>query len=494
MPPFAISQVVQDAQRAAIYSGSKQPFKVMARTLVNFPTFLLYSTLGKKHTLVKELESMGIRGGVDIDVSNPTREARIEAGMDKLPAWSRVLKLLETVTNTSDLAARAAVYKTLIEESGGDKALAANAARELINFRRRGTSEVVSWGVAAIPFFNAYIQGMDVLYRAARGTESASGLSKGQARAQFVKSMLGATAIGFVYAWTMAGDEEYENAEDYLKDRAWLLGGDIKIPMPAEIGVIAKVIPERIVRYIKRYGTDEEQRIATAFGEYMKGSVVNAFSSPNATPAVVKPVLEWMINYSFFTGRSVVPESLKNKEAFLQVGSTTSEPARAIGNALNLSPLKVENFISGVFGMAGSMVMQFGDAMLTDRGDRPLYKMPLLSTFSYDPIGNKSRSEFYALSENINKVKTTFDELAKRDPDAALEYLDKANHAGLYAAAGWREARQEQLARLTAMRKFIEDDKDMPGDEKRQQLDALRVLAQEINSDVREMAKFLSEN
>lgn len=494
MPPFAISQVIQDAQRAAIFSGTKQPFKVMGRTLVNFPTFLMYNALGKKHPLVRELEKIGVVGAYDLNVLNPTEEARIEAGLEKMPKWKSVVRALDKITTTSDLSARAAVYQTILEDTGQDKARAAQTARELINFRRRGTSEIVSWGVAAIPFFNAYIQGMDNIYRSIKGTDAPSALEKNVARAKFFKSMAGAFAIGTAYALLMAGNDEYEEAEDYLKDRAWLLPGGIRIPMPPELGVVFKVLPERIVGYFRREGTEEEQRIMTAVTEYFKDSVWNAYSSPNVTPQLIRPAFEWIANYSFFTGREIVPGSLKDKEAFLQYGSNTSEPARIIGQQLGLSPMKVENFIAGVFGMAGSMAMQFGDAMLTDRGDRPLYKMPLLSTFSYDPIGSKPRTEFYDLAEKINRVKTTFDDLNKTDPDAAIEYLEKKNNMDLYSAAGWREARLQQISRLRALRKFIESDKSMSGEEKRQQLDALRVIEQELNSDVREMAAYLRAN
>jgi hypothetical protein len=210
MPPFAVSQVIQDAQRAAINSGTNQPFKVMGRTLANFPTFLLYSALGKKHNLVKELEKVGIVGAYDLNVLNPTEEARIEAGLEKMPKWKSVVRALDKITTTSDLAARAAVYQTILEDSGQDKARAAVAARELINFRRRGTSEIVSWGVAAIPFFNAYIQGMDVIYRSINGQDAPSGIEKAAARAKFVKAMTGAMAIGTAYALMMAGNAEYE--------------------------------------------------------------------------------------------------------------------------------------------------------------------------------------------------------------------------------------------------------------------------------------------
>jgi hypothetical protein len=292
----------------------------------------------------------------------------------------------------------------------------------------------------------------------------------------------------------MAGNAEYEEADDYLKDRAWLLPGGVRIPMPAELGVVFKVLPERVVRYMRREGTDEEQKVMTALSEYFRDSVFNAYSSPNVTPQLARPIVEWVTNYSFFTGREIVPGSLENKEPFLQVGSNTSEPARIIGEKLGLSPMKVDNLIAGVFGMAGSMAMQFTDAILTDRGDRPLYKMPMLSTFTYDPIGAKPRTEFYALSDKINRVKTTYDDLAKTDPKAAFEYLDKKNNMELYSAAGWRDARLEQISKIRELKKFVEADKSMSGSDKRQQLDSLRAMEKQLNQDVRSMAKFLGAN
>jgi hypothetical protein len=84
--------------------------------------------------------------------------------------------------------------------------------------------------------------------------------------------------------------------------------------------------------------------------------------------------------------------------------------------------------------------------------------------------------------------------LAKTDPKAAFEYLDKKNNMELDSAAGWRDARLEQISKIRELKKFVEADKSMSGSDKRQQLDSLRTMEKQLNQDVRSMAKFLGAN
>jgi hypothetical protein len=103
-------------------------------------------------------------------------------------------------------------------------------------------------------------------------------------------------------------------------------------------------------------------------------------------------------------------------------------------------------------------------------------------------------AKWQVLVQPSKRVKTTFDDLSKTDPEKAFAYLEKKNHMELYSASGWRDARLDQVSRMRALRKFIESDKGMSGAEKREQLDALRILEKELNRDVRAMAKHLHAN
>ena len=65
-----------------------------------------------------------------------------------------------------------AVYNKVLKETGGDEAQAIFEAQEVINFSARGNSKVIQTLIQfLIPFLNARIQGIDVLYRSSMGSK-----------------------------------------------------------------------------------------------------------------------------------------------------------------------------------------------------------------------------------------------------------------------------------------------------------------------------------
>lgn len=483
MPTFGLSQVVQDSVRAAIFSGTDAPFKVMANTLKNFPAFLYAELVGKDHPLIREMRRMGITGAVDYNVTDPAREARIRAGVEKVPTWKHVVRTLEKVALSSDLAARAAVYEQLQKEYG-DTGRAAEAARELINFRRKGSSQVVAAMIDMVPFFNATVQGLDNVYRSAIGRDAPSALEQAKARKVFFNRMLTATAVGMAYALLMSDNEEYENTEDYVKDRSWILPGGIRIPMPAELGFVFKVIPERVVRYTKRYGTPEEQAILEALVDVVKSGAA-AYSMPNATPQLVKPILEQMTNYSIMTGREIVPSSMREMAPFMQKSGATSGLAIALGETLNLSPLRIDAFIGSTFGIAGNITLQMYDGLMTDRIDRPIYRTWYAKDFTYDPNGSKLIGEFYQFREEVREVKRTYDSLLKTDTKKAGEYISKRNRASLYQMYGWVDHKTRELGKLRQLEQFYRDVSKMPDADRQRYLDNIKVVKKELIGQIR---------
>jgi hypothetical protein len=256
-----------------------------------------------------------------------------------------------------------------------------------------------------VPFFNAYAQGMDVLYRAASGIDSSSAAERSAARKLFYSRMGIMFALGAVYAMSMGGDDDYEGTTEEVRDNNWIFPGGYKLPVPKEIGFLFKSIPERLVGYLNRYGTEEEQGVQEALGSLFKGAF-SAYSGPNAVPSTIKPFLEHMTNYSFFMQRELVPQSMKERPAGIQYTSDTSELAKLVGKAADVSPIVVDNYLRGFFGMAASTSLMMTDAVLNPtRPDRPLYQLPFASIVRYDTIGGREKAEFYDLREKVIKAK-----------------------------------------------------------------------------------------
>jgi hypothetical protein len=134
MPPFAIKQVIEDAQRAAFYSGVERPLVVAMKTLYNMPRVFFGEITGRKSPMVKRMEELGIVGDYDFNIYQPVGDIEKEIGEAKRNVGQKLFHRLEQFTKASDLAARLAVYEETMRETKGDEVLAQTRARELINF------------------------------------------------------------------------------------------------------------------------------------------------------------------------------------------------------------------------------------------------------------------------------------------------------------------------------------------------------------------------
>jgi hypothetical protein len=306
--------------------------------------------------------------------------------------------------------------------------------------------------------------------------------------------------MGLAYALMMQDDKDYQGQDDSVRDNNWITPVG-KFPVAKELAFIYKTIPERIVNYMHRMGTPEEQSALDALGGLTKAGL-SAYSSPTAIPNAIKPVLENLTNYSFFKQGELVPTSQQKIEAGYQTVPGTSELAKAIGKLstngpVQISPIQLDNVINGMFGMAGATTLQMTDALLNPtRADRPVYKLPFASIFTYDKIGNRATSEFYDLEHKVQTAKSTYDALKQKDPEAADAYGDK--HAALIELA---PKLTPVLKRLNDTRKLIAmleagDEAivgKMTGAQLREEIDALRKDMNESLDFVREVSNNLNK-
>jgi len=482
MPPFAIKQVVEDAQRAAFYSGVERPLVVAMKTVYNLPRTFFGEVTGRKSPMVKRMEELGIVGDYDFNIYQPVNDIEKEIGVAKRGIGGKIFHRLEQFTKASDLSARLAVYEETMRDTKGDEVLAQTRARELINFTRRGSSSTMRTAARVIPFFNAYAQGMDVLYRSATGLDSSASVNRAAARKMFLSRVAIMTSLGFVYALAMGDDEGYKNAPEEVRDNNWLLPNGYKFGVPKELGFIFKSIPERVVDYYRRYGTDEEQSVMQALGSVAKGAM-SAYGTPNVTPAYIKPFLEAATNHSFFLQRQLESASMQRLEPSKRYTSSTSELAKVLGEQINKSPIMIDNFIRGMFGMAGSTTLLITDAILNPtRPDRPLYQMPFASLFLYNTEGGRAKNEFYDLQEKVGQADATFKSLRETAPDKALAYYEK--NANLLAVAPILNNSLQQLSKSRKLRQQLETLTDeqlgMTSKERREAIDS--ILKQENDS------------
>ena len=478
MPAFALSQLIQDGTyRGMLLSGVQNPFSIPPKVFKNFGRALRGE--------LTDLQALGITGVYDGMPDQVAQRARERYGISERNKAKKLWDKLEHFSMSADLAVRAAIYEQTIAETKsdsmpeGDQRLALYRAKEYINFKRAGANPTVRTMRHMIPFMNAYIQGMDVLTRTMQG-KGVSLAEKREAQMLFLATGLKLAALNTLYTLLVGDDDDYKGLEEYERDKNYIIPGTgLKIPVAPELGFMFKVIPERVIKYVASQGTERPQD-ASDFFRGFRDAFVNAYSTPNAMPQAIKPGLEVMVNYSFFTGNPIVGQAMKNVDPSLQFTSGTSEIAKLFG-MVGISPMKVDHIIRGYTGMVGAIALDATDAVANpDRASKPINKVPQISTFMYDPSGRGYKSEFYRFRESVDQVVDTVN-LFKREGrvQELHEYLDE-DKLRLYAMRGVTTKVEQQLSNLRKYRNIINADPELSGSEKQEKIKELQEREKEL--------------
>lgn len=498
MPPFAIKQIFDDVVRAYTYAGVKDNKTLVKNVLLNFPKLWLSEVRNQKTAGIRELENLGIVGTYDVTQHTNLKDVLKESGAEKEGLGSTILRVMEAGAKASDLAVRKAIYDQVLTETG-DTAQAESAAREIINFSRRGSSRMMNMMISIIPFFNAYAQGMDKLASAAAG--GLVGKKTGTARSMFYKRMMVLTAMGTAYALLMSDDEEYEKLPDHVRDTNWVLpygkalGFTPAIPIPAELAFFFKAIPERVLRYYKYQGTEDERAAIDVLKELTKRGV-DVFSSPNLMAQGIRPLVENLINYSFFLGRPLESQSQLALRPFERYGTGTSESMKAVGSLLEdaanatgmeafaISPIKLENALRGLFGTSMGLALSVSDALLyPNRTDRPLHQqigsqITGVSAVMKDPVGTRFMDEIYDLEKRTAQVYGTYNRMLKTKPEEAEAFL--LDNIGMYSIRPQVQSLMETIRVMNESTQAINRDTSLSPEERRKLIDDLRAEQNDI--------------
>jgi hypothetical protein len=438
LPPFQIYQVFNDATRAAMLSGVKSPFKLMARVIGSFGTIIKDQT---NDPISIEMRRLGISGGYGHTALEVSDKMRRDLNLKTNTLMKQALDKAEKFAAASDMAQRRAIYiQTLLESggtqnpdgsiSGGNKVLAMHRAMDIINWQKHGTSGKLRILSQIVPFMNAYIQGMDVLIGAMRG-RAISGTDKKVAIALFKQTAIKIAALSMLYSILIADDEEYQKLEDRTKIRSFIIpGAGVKIPVSAEVALLTKAVPELMYQYVVRQGTASPMD-ATKLWNEIGVAALDGLLGPNLLPQVARPTLEAVTNYNFLTGSPIVGRGLENLRTSDQFTENTSELAKLLGKSGIISPLKLDHLLKGYGGTAVAGVLYSTDAAANmfyeDKlPTTPLHKVPSIGAFFYNPNGKDQLNDFYDLKDRTDEVTATFNRLVKfGHSDEAREYAQE---------------------------------------------------------------------
>ena len=439
-PGFMLANMMRDTLSAYVTSGAD--FTPVIDTLVN---------LGSD---IDQLERFGVVGGYDFsndpdDMVKAFAEHSRKRGINiNGSSESFVLKPFKAIWNTlgqgttiSDAATRKAVYNDVLARTGNE-AEAAFQALEVINFSRRGRNPFFRFLTTAIPFLNARFQGLDVLYRGFMGYNPAQrGLTRGEAvRTALTRGSL-ITASTLMYWLLTSDDEEYKKATDEQRDLNWLIptgtGVPIRIPVPFEVGLIFKTIPERIfdtypvAEVFGKTGQTSKRELT----ESVTRGVVSTLEVNPFGMQLFAPIAEASLNYNFFTGGPVVPVYTSNNAiSGLLSRESNTEISKVIGKALNISPIKIDHVLYGYTGTIGGYIIDSVDQFVLKNpkvtGDptsaAPSMAMsdyPIVKRFLLNKFSSGDQQDFYRLRTSVQKFSQSMKRLEEDGRYGELEAM-----------------------------------------------------------------------
>ena len=338
---------------------------------------------------------------------------------------------------------------------------AGQLAREItLDFSRHGKKgQIVN---KYVPFFNATIQGTDKFIRTFKDNPMRAILNT---VIWIILPSLGLWAINH-------DDDWYKELDENTKYTNWAIplpgGTHLLIPKPQEVGILFGSGIEAVLNQMT--GTDPHgmKEWARQYAEAM---------TPSLYPAVVRPLIEWMTNYSFWTGRNLVPASLQKAPSEMQFTSYTSELAKSLGDtwlakSIKLSPIAIDNWISGWFGSAGRFIANMlNDPISYVRGNsRPSepakywYEMPVIGSFVRQ---NGQNSEYvnrmYEIQKDMN------DDYERSD--AGKQRKGKKSSSNKPKELKQVDTAVSSVSKLNKEIKAIRNDPKKDPDRKRQEID-----------------------
>jgi len=440
-PGFVVVNILRDTLSSAVTSGAPIGADGFRPVIDSFKNMF---------EDMENLEKFGVLGGYDFQNDEGTVKQFIDRSMrqeglmpdNSASAQDMFFKLwdgLGALTTKSDGATRKAVYdsvyKDLIKRGYTEaqaQSEAAYQALEIINFGRRGLSPMFRTITAAIPFLNARIQGLDVLFRSFTGKYSAvEKLQEGETREDVRKRIL-KTAItrgGFLMALTamyymmVSDDEEYQGLRREIRDDNWIIPlvdgiPALKIPIPFEVGMIFKTFPERFIDEFM--GREIEPEPLTSVKRQLGTSAKVPFFDGGLGFQLLKPIAEVYQNRNTFTNTEIVPYYQQKLEAGLQSRRSTNELLRVVGETFNVSPAKLEHLFRGYTGTLGGYVLDVADVTARSVTGTPLIppnlnSIPVLRRLlqDIDRSGGGLQQQFYELRSEVDTAVQTMNKLRK---------------------------------------------------------------------------------
>lgn len=413
-PAYAVRQAIRDPLSAWLTTGTD------SMPVLSSLKELSKMVGGRSAAESKLMESGAISSNVFTGDSKDLKTFLRDISAGK-SGWEKAMAKLDAFALQGDSSTRAVIYNEAIKQ-GMTEMQALTRTLESMNFSRRGLSPSMQVLSTLIPFFNAQIQGLDVLYRAFTGQMPFE--KQLQVREKMLKRGTILAVAAVAYAALMQDDEAYKNAkpeERYGNFFLYIPGIDepMRVPLPFELGYIFKALPEAV--YNMAVGDEKASKAMLGIGKLF------AQSNPFGLPQALKPATEVILGKSFYSGDI---ESARDKQVLPteRYRENTSELSKMIGSVtgeVGLSPVKLDYLIRGYFGSLGVALAQIANPVLASTPEKEVAKpttkvsqMPVIGSLFQPVEGRGPVDEAYAKMEEIKQAKGTFTRLVEQGKQA----------------------------------------------------------------------------
>jgi hypothetical protein len=461
---------------------------------------------GNQAKLIKRLVDKGVDYGTILDSPEKVKGV-LQSALD----W------YNTQGNRFENANRLALYDKLMKE-GKTHLEASFQARDLMDFSMQGQFRAVKVLSSVVPFFNARLQGLYKLgrdgitptYRLIYNTTTGKEVTASdKQKAQRFMTISGAVMLASMALYGMyKDDEEFKKREDWDRDNFWWFKvGDTKfrIPKPFEIGALG-TMAERTLEQIS-----DDKVEGKVFFNRLNHILMDTFAL-NPIPQMIKPMIDLYSNKDSFTGAPIVSAGMERLSAQERVTNRTSGVAQALGgisagmhkvltfnpDAQGMSPVQIDYAIKAYLGWAGSTAVATADLAVEPFTEGTRVRKPVIDTLAMGFIktepetASKFMTEFYETNARVQSALADMRHYAELGDSEKVGKILRDQGDDI-ALAKLYDKTSKQLAEIRKQMRLIEQSKDIDTEDKRAEMNRLRILMSKMTENVEGMRKSLKQ-
>jgi len=424
-----------------------------------------------------------------------------------------ILDSYNELGNKFENANRLALYKKL-RDSGKSHLEASFAARDLMDFSMQGQFRTIKIIASVVPFFNARLQGLYKLgrdgispsYRVIANATTGAPLQIGdKQKAQRFFTMTSAIMLASILLYGIyKDDEDFQRRESWDRDNFWWFKiGDVafRIPKPFEIGALG-TIAERTYEQLADEGVEGK-----VFAERLNHILMETFSL-NPMPQMIKPLIDIYANKDSFTGAPIESAGMERLSKQERMTNKTSGVAVALGgisegaakvltfnpDAQGISPIQMDYFIKSYLGWMGATAASTADLAVEPFRDGTRVRKPFIDTVAMGFIKtepetqSKYMTQFY---ENNAKLQSALADMRHYAELGDMEKVTKImeEKGDQIALSKVYDKATKQLAELRKQSRIIENSKDISTEDKRAEMNRLKILMSDIARQMEDIRK-----